>query len=127
MSLRICFDIDGTIDLNLWGTWTHLPTGRRLLNPGINPAKVKYVITGRPESKRELTMQHLTELGVTPKVLFMNPLGILDFEYIMMMKACYLRILKADIYVDDDVTWKFKMHKYWDGLVIESSELGRYV
>jgi len=127
MSKRICFDIDGTLDLNLWGTWTHQPTGSRLLNPGVNPDKVKYVITGRPESKRELTMQHLTELGVKPKVLFMNPLGILDFDYIMMMKACYLRILKADIYVDDDVTWKFKMHKYWDGLVIESSELGRYV
>jgi len=88
---------------------------------------VKYVITGRPESKWELTMQHLTELGVTHKVLFMNPLGILDFEYIMMMKANYLRILKAGIYVDDDPIWKFQFHKYWDGIVIDSTELGKYV
>ena len=85
------------------------------------------MITGRPESKRELTMKHLEELGITPKVLFMNPLGLLDFEYMMMMKANYLRILLADIYVDDDPTWKFKMHKYWGGIVIDSTELGRYV
>jgi len=72
-------------------------------------------------------MKHLEELGITPKVLFMNPLGLLDFEYMMMMKANYLRILLADIYVDDDPTWKFKMHKYWGGIVIDSTELGRYV
>ena len=127
MSKRIVYDIDGTVDLNLWGTWTHIPTGKRLLNPGVNPEKIKYVITGRPESKRELTLNHLVELGVTPKILFMNPLGILDPSYMMMMKASYLNILKADVYVDDDPIWKFQMHKYWNGIVIDSTELGKYV
>jgi hypothetical protein len=127
MGNRIVYDFDGTIDLNPWGAWTHIPTGCRVLNPGINPDKVKYVVTGRPESKRELTVKHLEEVGVYPKVLFMNPLGILDQDYMMMMKAAYLNILKAHVYVDDDPLWKFNFPKYWDGIICDSTELGRYL
>ncbi|MFA5306040.1 MAG: hypothetical protein WC365_01185 [Candidatus Babeliales bacterium] len=125
--MRIVYDIDGTVDLNLWGAWTHQPTGRRFLNPCVNPVKVKYVITGRPETRRELTLAHLKELGVTPKVLLMNPLGITEPKYLYMMKANYLRVLLADVYVDDDPMWTKNLPKYWDGIVCNTTELGRYV
>lgn len=127
MSNRIVYDIDGTVDLNLWGTWTHVATGRRFLNPNINPDRVKYVITGRPESKRDITVAHLNELGVKPKVLFMNPLGILDFNYIVQMKAAYLSLLLADVYVDDDPLWALHLPKYWDGIICDSTMVGRYI
>jgi hypothetical protein len=125
--MRIVYDIDGTIDLELWSAWSHRPDGRFFVNPSVNPSKVKYIVTGRPEHHREYTLRILKQMGITPKVLFMNALGILDQEYVMKMKAAYLNILLADVYVDDDIIWKFKFHKYWDGIIIDSTELGRYV
>lgn len=127
MSNRIVYDIDGTLDLNLWGAWSHLATGKRFLNPNINPNRVKYIITGRPEIRRELTVTHLNEMGIAPKVLFMNPLGILDFDYIVRMKAAYLSILKADVYVDDDPLWLNKLSNHWDGILCDSTQVGRYL
>ena len=101
--------------------------GRRFMNPSINPSKVKYIITGRPEKYRKYTMNVLKQMGIIPKVMFMNPLGILDQPYVFKMKAAYLNILNADVYVDDDPIWKFKFRKFWDGIIIDSTELGRYV
>lgn len=127
MSKRIVYDIDGTIDLQVWSVYDHIDRGRVFLNPNVNPHKVKYIVTGRFEEMRARTLEHLDMLGVHPKILCMNVMRITDPKYIYEMKANYLRILKADIYVDDDARFKLFMPKYWDGLVIDSTELGAYI
>lgn len=127
MSNRIVYDIDGTVDLQLWSTWDHQPRGKRILNPCINPTRVKYIITGRHEIHRQYTLDGLKGLGITPKVLLMNPLGIMDFDYLLKMKAAYLSILKADVYVDDDPIWAMQLPKHWKGIVCDSTMIGRYL
>jgi len=66
-------------------------------------------------------------MGIYPKVLLMNPLGITEPKYLMKLKAACLNILLADVYVDDDYMWKVHFHKYWNGIVCDSTEVGRYV
>lgn len=127
MSNKIVWDIDGTIDLGVWSTYDHIDRNKVFLNPNVNPSKVKYIITGRFEEMRERTMEHLKMMGVTPKIMFMNVLRRTDPDYLYRMKAGYLNVLCADIYVDDDPRFKIFMPKYWDGVVIDSTELGAYL
>lgn len=127
MSNRIIYDVDGTIDLGVWSVWDHVDRNRVFLNPNINPHKVKFIVTGRFEEMRSRTLEYLTMMNIHPKIMCMNVLRITNPEYMYEMKANYLRILKADVYVDDDPRFKFFMPKYWDGIVIDSTELGAYL
>lgn len=124
---KIIYDIDGTIDLQVWSVWDHKDRGKVFLNPNINPDRVKFIVTGRFESYRKRTLEHLDMLGIHPKILCMNVLNRLDPDYLYRMKAAYLNILEAHVYVDDDPRFKIYMPKYWDGIVIDSTELGRYI
>lgn len=127
MSKKIVYDIDGTCDLGVWSVWDHVDRDKVFLNPNINPNKVKYIITGRFEEMRSRTLEHLDMMGIRPKIMCMNVLRITDPDYMYKMKAAYLNILRAHIYVDDDPRFKFFIPKYWDGIVIDSTELGAYL
>jgi len=127
MSRKIAFDIDGTVDLGIWSSYDHVDRNMVFLNPNINPKKVKWVITGRVESMRQRTLEHLDMMGIKPYVLCMNPILNYEPNYLYRMKAKYLEMLDISIYVDDDPRFKIFMPKYWDGLVIDSTELGRYI
>lgn len=111
----------------MWSCYDHIDRGKVFLNPNINPNKVKWVITGRYEAMRQRTLEHLDMLGIKPYVLCMNPILNYDAKYIYKMKAHYLDMLDIKIYVDDDPRWKLFLPKLWDGIVIDSTEVGRYV
>ena len=111
MSKKIVYDIDGTIDLGVWSTWDHVDRGKVFLNPNINPDRVKFIITGRFESFRKRTLEHLDMMGVHPKIMCMNLTQRLDPDYLYRMKAAYLNILDAHVYVDDDPRFKIFMPK----------------
>jgi hypothetical protein len=127
MTRKVAFDLDGTLDLGVWSCWDHIDRSMLFLNPNINPNKVKWVITGRHESMRWRTLEHLAMLGIKPFVLCMNPILNYEPQHIYKMKAHYLMMLDIGVYVDDDPRFKIFMPKYWDGIVIDSTELGRYV
>jgi hypothetical protein len=119
--------VDGTLDLGVWSCYDHIDRGLLFLNPNINPKKVKWVITGRCEAMRSRTLEHLKMINVEPFVLCMNPILNYEADYLYKMKAKYLEMLDIKIYVDDDPRFKLFMPKFWDGLVIDSTELGRYL
>ena len=127
MGVKVAFDLDGTLDLGVWGSYDHIDRDKVFLNPNINPHKVKWVITGRVESMRERTLEHLKMMNVEPFALCMNPILNYEPEYLYRMKAKYLEMLDIKVYVDEDPRFKIFMPKYWDGIVIDSTELGAYV
>lgn len=127
MSRKVCYDIDGTLDLGVWSCYDHIDKNKVFLNPNINPHKVKWIITGRWEMMRSRTLEHLEMLDVRPYVLCMNPILNYEPNYLYRMKAKYLEMLDIDVYVDDDPRFKLFMPTYWDGIVVDSTELGAYV
>lgn len=127
MSNKIAYDLDGTLDVSCWGVWSHDPKHARRLNSNINPNRVKFVVTGRFETVREMTMAHLAEMGIRPLMLLMNPSRTYDAEYLFRMKSQYLDWIDAAVYVDDDPLVQINLPKYWDGIVIGSEQLGAYI
>lgn len=81
--------------------WSH-----NHLNPQLQPGDhelINHIITGRPEYRREMTMEELGRQGITPKKMWMWS-NTEPYTHLKCLewKAASLFALTADYYIDDD-------------------------
>lgn len=123
MKMKVFWDIDGTIMLNPLPSpnWEdpaarHPTTGepisgqmpiynsRAVLNSELTSSdirQIKYVITSRPEFRRETTVRQLQQHGIKCDVLVMSP-EIYKRDLWARYKAIELVNWDADYYIDND-------------------------
>lgn len=123
---RIAYDIDGTLVYSIFQEVEPRIRSVPVLNPLIDPDRVKVIVSGRSETTREETLTLLNMLGIYPKTLILNGRDIFDLDYICAFKASALNRINAKIYVDDDPITHMMMRNKWTGKIIYSDML-KYV
>jgi hypothetical protein len=140
--MKTFWDIDGTILLNSlqnpqWDkpSQVHPITGESImgdmpvyqaysfLNPKIRPHElhqIRYVITGRPEFRRAITLLQLQQATIRPENLIMFPQPeSYDQDVCAFYKAIELENHQAKCYVDDDPDFLLKVENNLNDLGYE--------
>lgn len=129
------WDIDGTIILNDlpqpdWDdpNGIHPTTGENIygdmteynkhayLNPHIfkkDLGTIHNILTGRPDTRRDLTLQTLKNIGIIPDTIRFWPSDkIYSRNACLAWKARILWLMDADYYVDDDPAYRRDLVKH---------------